>query len=319
MHTDKQAMRKIQTAVVSGPTGAIGTALCRKLSEQGIIVYALVWPGSKRAVHLMNLPGVKVIDCDISELAGFSSYASGVSADAFFHLAWMSTTGISRNDMNAQIHNIQYTLDAVHAASILGCSVFVGAGSQAEYGRVDHALAPDTPCFPENGYGMAKLCAGQMSRIECEKLGIDHIWPRILSVYGPYDGPNAMIPQVIRKLIVGEKPLLTAGEQIWDYLYAEDAADALYRLALYGKNSSIYPVGSGKARPLKEYIETIRDLIDPSLSLGFGEIPYSENQVMHLEADISALKRDTGFERHTDFQTGIRRTIDYIRSVQDNG
>lgn len=75
-------------------------------------------------------------------------------------------------------------------AALLG---FVGAGSQAEYGRVNHALTPDTPCFPENGYGMAKLCAGQMSRVECEKLGLVHIWPRILSVYGPYDGKNAMI------------------------------------------------------------------------------------------------------------------------------
>ena len=312
-------MREIETAVVTGSTGVVGTALCNVLKAHGVHVYAFVRPESKRTKHLEKIEGVELIGCDVSQFVHMPKFASHLSVDAFFHLAWVKTTGSGRNDMETQIRNVQYTIDACRAAFSLNCKVFIGAGSQAEYGRVDHALAPDTPCFPENGYGMAKLCAGQMSRIECEKLGIDHIWPRILSVYGPYDGQHAMIPQVIRKLIVGEKPLLTAGEQIWDYLYAEDAADALYRLALYGKNSSIYPVGSGKARPLKEYIETIRDLVDPSLSLGFGEIPYSENQVMHLEADISALKRDTGFERHTDFQTGIRRTIDYIRSVQDNG
>ena len=301
-------MRHIQSAVVTGPTGAVGTALCKLLAEEQIKVYAVVHPESKRAEHLKTIDGVRIIPCDAAEL----SQLSDIEADAFFHLAWAKTTGQGRNDMPAQIDNIRYTIDAVHAASRLGCKVFVGAGSQAEYGRVDHALTPYTPCFPENGYGMAKLCAGQMSRIECEKLGIDHIWPRILSVYGPHDGENAMIPQVIRKLLSGEKPALTAGEQIWDYLYAGDAAEALYRLALMGKAGRIYPLGSGHAQPLRAYIEALRDAVDPSLPLGFGEVSYGEKQVMHLEADIDALQRDTGFEPETDFAVGIRNTIDWV-------
>ena len=77
------------------------------------------------------------------------------------------------------------------------CQVFIGAGSQAEYGRVEGVLTAQTPCFPENGYGMAKLCAGQMSRVECQTLGMAHIWTRILSVYGPHDGPATMILSLI--------------------------------------------------------------------------------------------------------------------------
>jgi nucleoside-diphosphate-sugar epimerase len=302
-------MRTIKSALVTGPTGAIGTALCRLLAEKKIRVYAVIRPGSKRAAHLRGITGVTLVECDAAEL----SQLSGIEADAFFHLAWAKTTGQGRNDMPAQIRNIQYTIDAVHAAHALGCKVFVGAGSQAEYGRVNHALTPETPCFPENGYGMAKLCAGQMSRTECEKLGIDHIWPRILSVYGPFDGENAMIPQVIRKLLAGETPALTAGEQIWDYLYAGDAAEALYRLALMGKTGEIYPLGSGHARPLRAYIEALRDAIDPSLPLGFGEVPYGSKQVMHLEADITALQTDIGFEPTTGFEDGIRKTVEWVR------
>ena len=60
---------------------------------------------------------------------------------------------------------------------------------------------PTPPTRPENGYGMAKLCAGQMSRLECERLGLDHVWPRVLSVYGPYDGPSTMISSAIRTLL----------------------------------------------------------------------------------------------------------------------
>ena len=309
-------MRIINSAVVTGPTGAIGTALCGLLAESGIRVYAVVRPGSKRAEHLRSITGVTLAECDAAQLGLLPERIP--SADAFFHLAWAKTTGQGRNDMGAQIRNIQYTIDAVHAAHMLGCKVFVGAGSQAEYGRVEHALTPDTPCFPENGYGMAKLCAGQMSRTECEALGIDHIWPRILSVYGPFDGENAMIPQVIRKLLAGKTPALTAGEQIWDYLYAGDAAEALYRLALTGRAGEIYPLGSGCAQPLRAYIEALRDAIDPSLPLGFGEVPYGSKQVMHLEADVTALKRDTGFESRTAFETGIRETIEYVRGMIRN-
>ena len=309
-------MRHIQSVVVTGPTGTIGTALCGLLAEKEIRVYAVVRPDSRRAEYLRGIPGVTLAECDAAQLCRLPELIP--SAEAFFHLAWAKTTGQGRNDMGAQIRNIQYTIDAVHAAHALGCKVFVGAGSQAEYGRVNHALTRDTPCFPENGYGMAKLCAGQMSRVECEKLGIDHIWPRILSVYGPFDGETAMIPQMIRKLLSREKPALTAGEQIWDYLYAGDAAEALYRLALLGRTGRIYPLGSGHAQPLRAYIEALRDAIDPSLPLGFGDVPYGEKQVMHLEADIDALYRDTGYIPGTDFESGIQKTIEYVKNEMCN-
>ena len=236
-------------------------------------------------------------------------------ADAFFHFAWAHTIGPGRNDMSAQIRNIEYTINAVHAAKDLGCKIFLGAGSQAEYGRVSGLLRPDTPTFPETGYGMAKLCAGQMSRVECQNLGIDHVWARILSVYGPHDGPATMISSTIRTLLAEDVPKLTAGEQKWDYLYAEDAALAFWSMARSGHNGAVYPLGSGQALPLREYIVMLRDAIDPSLRLGLGEIPYAPLQVMHLQADISTLQQDTGFAPVTDFAQGIRKTIEWIRST----
>lgn len=308
-----RGMRIIKSAVITGPTGAIGMALCRLLVKNNVKVYGVVRPDSLRKEQLRQIHGVEVVECDVSQIEKLPNLIPPVNV--FFHLAWGYTVGFGRNDMDAQIRNIQYTIDAVRAAKNLDCKVFLGAGSQAEYGRVDKKLAPDTPCFPENGYGMAKLCVGQMSRTECAKLGIEHIWPRILSVYGPYDPDRTMIMSTIIRLLRGEKPSLTAGEQMWDFLYSDDAAEALYRLALYGRDGCIYPVGSGQAHPLREYIEIIRDAINPSLLLGFGEIPYGEKQVMHLEADISALKKDTGFEPQVDFETGIRKTIRFVREA----
>lgn len=302
-------MRKfaVSSAVVTGPTGAVGSALCLYLLEMGVKVYAVVRPGSLR---VGNLPeGVTIVPCDLTALDELKSHIEG-KVDAFFHLAWAHTIGAGRNDMYAQIENIRYAIDAVRAAADLGCGVFVGTGSQAEYGRVEGKLTAQTPCFPENGYGMAKLCAGEMTRIECAQYGIRHQWMRILSVYGPHDGDRTMISSVISQLLRGEKPALTQGIQQWDYLYAGDAAQALYKVACCGCDGKVYPLGSGQVRPLREYIEILRNQIDPSLPLGFGEIPYSKGQVMFLQADISELQTDTGFVPSVAFEDGIRRTIE---------
>lgn len=309
--------RNIQTAVVTGPTGAIGIALCEKLLRENVTVYAVCRPGSSRIKDLPKAEALHVVECDAKELATLPQKMEGVSVDAFFHFAWAHTIGQGRNDMPAQIENIQSTIDAVRAAKALGCQVFLGAGSQAEYGRVEGLLKSDTPAFPENGYGMAKLCAGQMSRVEAKALDIDHVWVRILSVYGPHDGPMTMISGTIRKLLAGERPALTAGIQRWDYLYAGDAADAFYLAACHGKNGAVYPLGSGQAMPLKDYIIQMRDAIDPALPLGLGEVPYGPLQVMHLQADISALQADTGFAPKTPFAEGIRRTMDWVKREQE--
>ncbi len=304
--------RNIRSAIITGPTGAIGTALCGVLLENEVEVYAVCRPDSTRTDGLPAHERLHLVRCDASALDTLPELVPG-PVDAFFHFAWAHTIGTGRNDMPAQIRNIQYTIDAVHAAERLGCRVFLGAGSQAEYGRAEGKLTPRTPAFPENGYGMAKLCAGQMSRVECAKRGIDHIWLRVLSIYGPRDGKSTMISSVIRALLAGEKPSLTAGEQLWDYLYSEDVARAFFLAAEHGVSGSVYPVGSGCVRPLREYVEILRDCIDPALPLGFGEIPYAPLQVMHLEADISALSRDTGFTPKIAFEEGIARTVAWYR------
>ncbi len=308
------AVRSIRNAVVTGPTGAVGQALCRELLDRGARVYAICRSGSPRAASLPHTDGLRLISCDLGELDRLPERIPD-GANAFFHLGWTHSVGPLRNDLPAQVRNIQYTLDAVKAAKALGCAVFVGAGSQAEYGRVNGPMKPDTPCFPENGYGMAKLCAGQMSRLECEKLGLDHIWLRILSVYGPYDRLTGIIPFVIGSLLRREKPALTPGGQLWDFLYSGDAAAALCLAAEKGRNGAVYPLGSGQPRTLRAYLEELRDAVDPALPLGFGDLPYPEGQVMHMTAEISAFARDTGFAPETAFSDGIIATIRWLEET----
>lgn len=316
-------MTEIKAAVITGATGMIGTALTRYLLEQGASVAVCVRPGSGRTDRLREAAvsaGVNmqeklhIIKTDLKELNSDAVY-EGITAkigraDALFHLGWAGTFGTSRNNIYLQNRNIRCTLDAVQLAQKLGCQVFVGAGSQAEYGRVraGERLSADTPAFPENGYGIAKLAAGQMSRILCREKGIRHIWMRILSVYGPWDTEKTMVMSAVNTLLEGGRPVFSPGEQLWDYLYVRDAARALYLAALSGTDGRIYPLGSGQTRPLREYIECIRDAIAPQAELGIGELPYNENQVMYLCADIDELTKDTGFVPEYTFEKGIRET-----------
>lgn len=295
--------------MITGPTGVLGTALTKKMAEMEIETYVMCHPGSKRTATILNSPFIHKVECDLSDMQSLPIKIGG-KCDAFFHLAWLGTENPkNRFNMYLQNKNIQYTLDAVEIAKILECQVFVGAGSQAEYGKVDGIIHPNTIANPISGYGMAKLCAGQMTRLMCKIYGIRHIWPRVVSTYGINDSPNTLISVVIDQLLRGEKPSLTAGDQVWDYLYAADAAEAFYQMAAKGKDGAVYVLGSGQTKLLRDFMGIIRDEINPLLPLGLGEIPYYPDQAMHLEANIALLTRDTGWLPQTNFRDGISALI----------
>ena len=106
---------------------------------------------------------------------------------------------------------------------------------------------------------------------------------------------------------------------MWDYIYSKDAAYAFRLAAEKGVDGSIYCFGSGQPRLLKDYISAIRDAVDPAAEIGFGELPYYPNQVMHLEADLAGLRLDTGFEPRYTFEEGIRETIAWARQHKAAG
>lgn len=297
-------------AIITGPTGLIGSALIHYLVEKDVEVYAVIRPNSKRRQNIFNHPKVRIIECALSEIGECKMPEGDYSDCVFYHLGWEGAGGPYRNDMYLQTGNIKATLDAVSLAVQLKCSAFIGAGSQAECGRVEGMLTPQTPPFPENGYGMAKLCAGQMSREECKKFNIRHCWTRILSIFGQNDGENTLVSSAIRNLKQDLPTEFTPCEQMWDYLYSKDAAKALYLIGEKGKDGAIYCIGSGIAHPLSSYLEIIKSIIRPSAKLGIGLKPYAPKQVMHLCADISNLTEDTGFIPEYTFEQGIRDMID---------
>lgn len=301
-------MRKIRRAIITGPTGAIGVALIKELISHGIEILAIVREQSKRKDNIPVNDFVSIIECSLNNLSTLEN-KTGKDYDVLFHFAWEGTSGIGRENMYLQNLNVKYSLDAVSLAKRFGCKLFIGAGSQAEYGRQMGLLKSDTPTLPESGYGYAKLCAGYMTRGFSDQLGLEHIWVRILSVYGPKDGAQSLVMSAITAFKQQQTFKCTKGEQIWDYLYSEDAARMFYNISIYGENAKIYVIGSGACKTLKEYIEEIRDIVNKDAKIEFGAIPYNDKQVMFLQCDVEELNSLIRLKKIKSFSDGIKDII----------
>lgn len=281
----------------------IGSAIVREALKQDYEITCIVRKNSSRINNIPKDSRVHIIDAEICE---YKTLELKEKYDIFMHLAWDKTTVGGRDDVDSQLKNIEYTLDAVRLAKRCGCSVFIGAGSQAEYGVQTVPLTPELPVNPESGYGIAKYTAGKFSSLLCKQLGIRFSWMRILSVYGKNDGENTLISYCIRELKTGRSPELTKCEQIWDYMNCDDAARAFLAVAEKGIGGKFYPLGSGNGRKLSNYIEDIQRIVNSVVSIGFGKKEYYPHQPMYLVANVSELEKDTGWKAEVEFVEGIK-------------
>lgn len=303
----------MQRIIVTGATSMIGTALINECIKKGIEVYAVLRASSGKKIRLPESEKLHMVDCSLEELEMLPQKIME-KCDTFYHIAW-GNTGENRNcSTELQSRNIAYTLAAVKAAHALGCRRFIGAGSQAEYGPMDvDKISPDSPVNPTTPYGAAKLASGQLARMLCKELGMECIWPRIFSVYGIYEKETTMVASGLRKMLAGEKTSFTPALQRWEYLFSADAGRAYYLIGEKGKDGAVYCVGSGKAAPLKDYIEIMAELTGAE-ETGIGVRPYPAGTVMNLCADISSLTEDTGFVPEYTFREGIRETITWLKT-----
>ena len=99
-------MKKLNRAVFTGPTGAIGTALIAELISHGIEVEAVVRPDSRRTDKIPTSPLVHIVPCALKE---FKTLHEKIEhADVFYHFVWDGTFGISRNNAYGQLEYVRY-------------------------------------------------------------------------------------------------------------------------------------------------------------------------------------------------------------------
>ncbi len=300
--------------LVTGASGHLGSYLTERLVKEGSEVSILVRPQS----DLWRLSGVmeriNVLRADLSDLGNVAPLINELKPEATFHLAWEGVTSAFKNSPEQITRNVTGSLDLFELVRLAGCQLWVGVGSQAEYGPHDSVLTEETPVRPLTAYGTAKLCVGLLTKKLCELSGMRYLWLRLLATYGPKDDERHLLPATIARLLAHERPSLTLGEQLWDYLYVEDAADAIYRAAMTEEAQGVFNLGSGESQSIRRVMERIRDLIDPTLPLGFGEIPYPKDQLMRLETSVDRLRSATTWTPQVNLDEGLRRTVDWFRA-----
>lgn len=116
----------------------------------------------------------------------------------------------------------------------------------------------------------------------------------------------------------GKQPALSPGKQNYDFVYISDVAHAFYLIGEYGVDGTNYFIGSGKIRPLKEYLQKVGELVNQAngtnIELGFGKIQANVVYLPEEAFDVKTLQDHTGFCPMVSFEDGIRRTI---RSIQN--
>jgi nucleoside-diphosphate-sugar epimerase len=294
---------------LTGASGFVGSFFLRNLLSSSEYPVSVLLRNPKDAWRIQDLlPKVQVILGELDRLDMIEAKISAFRPDAFVHLAWNGVLGGERNDPS-QWCNVSSTMELVELAKRVNAKSFIGLGSQAEYGPCQNKIDEFCPANPTTLYGVSKLSAQLLSERLCKEYGIRHVWLRLFSSFGPTDNPEWLIPYLIKSLIAKERPSLTAAEQLWDYIYVEDVASAIRSVVDSENARGVFNLGSGQAYKLKTIIEKIRDLIDPKLPLGFGEVQYRSDQVMHLQADIARLNKATGWLPKADLDQAIKETV----------
>jgi len=300
----------MRRALVTGASGYIGIALIRKLVAKEIEVTALVRNPSSFPADLKE--AVRIIEGDARDILSLTeSIGSGI--DAIYHLAWHGVSPELRNDFEVQLSNVAMSGECVKAAAVLGIPKFVFLGSAMEYMYDGRLINEDAVPSSSNFYGTAKISAHYMCAELARQLGVDFIYAVATSVYGVGREDNNVIFYVMDKLLKKEKPSVTKLEQKWDYIHINDLSDALYAIGQKGKAGAFYSLGYGANQPLSAYLEIVRDLIDPTLPLGIGEVPYAQGRIPSSCMDPTSLLRDTGFAPSISFRDGIAEVIDFYK------
>ena len=298
----------MKTAVIAGADGFIGRHLVRRLRADGTEIWAVVYPGSPTRDMYLGCEGIHTVCTEFSQLADRAGeFPNG--PDVFYDFVWQGVSAQLRDDLSLQMTNIDLTLDCMRFARGIGAAKFVLPGSTSEYLEYGKPIDERALPTPQNAYGSVKAALRYLASALAQQLGLGLIYAVITGIYAADRRDNNVIFYTIDKLLRGEKPSLTRLEQLWDYVYIDDVAEALCLIGEKGRAGSFYAIGRGDNQPLREYIEEIRNIIDPSLPLGIGEVPYKGDRLPSSCIDLTALQRDTGFVPRVSFSDGIRRVI----------
>lgn len=301
----------MKNVIITGADGFVGSYTVKHFLNEGKSVLALdMGPTARR---LEEHPNLKYMQCDISNTKAMLEGIEKGVYDTFIHFAWAGSAGDGRFDYNLQMQNALSTVECMKAAKELGCTRFVCAGSIMEY-EVEAAIHAQGS-KPGMGYiyGMGKHIAHCMCKTVAVNIGIELVWPMITNTYGVGEFSPRFVNTTLRKIINGEPLQFTAATQNYDFVYVTDVAKAFYLVAEKGKPYCEYMIGSGNAKPLKEFILEMVGSCGPECTPLFGDVPFTGTNMPLDTFSIENIKNDCGFTPEVRFTEGTKLTMDWLR------
>ncbi|MFQ5406132.1 MAG: NAD-dependent epimerase/dehydratase family protein [Candidatus Micrarchaeia archaeon] len=292
-----------QKVLVTGAGGFLGTHLCAKLASQGMQVTAFVQKNQSAPLNTTAFEG------DVLNLQDLEKAMQGV--DAVFHLAGQTTPKKAQENPQEDFKiNVQGTKNALEAAEKNSVDTFLFTSTSYVYGF--HGKTPlkeSLECSPDKEYGKSKLAAEKLCRLFAQEGKINRaVISRLFNVYGPGQ-KGRVIPDLIQKARTTQGnsfEVLGNCADFRDFLYVDDAVDALVLLAQKGQNGESYNVANGKSIEVKELAEKIAQATNTSKLPSCAK--YDPATSRGMNANNTKL-RQLGWSPSTHLEEGLKKCL----------
>lgn len=309
-----------RSALVTGSTGLIGTALVQRLLGEGIEAWCLV--RANRRSKLLSDPALKAVEIPSFSVDALRKALHGISCEVVFHLASYGVQ-VHDRDPDELIHgNVRLLSHVLRAVSDWPLRSFLFTGSCSEYGpsSKEVPIQEDHPLRPTSVYGAAKAAAELYGDALAVQLKVPFVTLRLFNVFGPGEGPHRLLPSILHGLEQNRSVALTGGEQKRDLLYVDDVADALVAAATSDRlqPSTAYNVCSGTPVRIRKVGETAAALLNkPTSLLEWGKLPYRGDESMWVVGDPERFRQATSWQPKLTVEAGIQRMITALRERRD--
>lgn len=298
--------------LLTGATGFVGRNALAPLVARGFDVHAV----SSRAVPEQT-EGVQWHQADLLDGDQRDALVAEVGATHLLHFAWYAEHG-------AFWHSPENDRWRAASGALLRAFVAAGgkravlAGTSAEYRWQDetHCVEGVTPLEPATPYGAAKRALWLDAEAYAALSGLSLAWGRVFFLYGPHEDPRRLVASVARALVRGERAETTHGEQVRDFAYTPEIADAFAAL-LSSEVEGAVNVVSGRAVRIRDVVEAVGDAAGRPDLLAIGARPANPDDPRVLTADASRLRDEVGWSPAMTLEQSIGRTVDWWRAHAD--